>query len=163
MSVALQRSYAPQSAERQARGRDQRRVREENEARARLEKARRSHRHRLVFFCFVLVALAVSGLFILSVLLQVMVAQNEMRVREIERQVELERRQQEELRVGIASLESPTRIEQIAAKDLGMEQVTRAEYLKTPAFMEARARQLERAKEEEALVSDAGGGGGGKE
>jgi cell division protein FtsL len=159
----LQRSYAPQGVRRQVKSRENQGTRAESEARARLERARRHRRHRLVFFCFVLVAMAVSGLFILSVLLQVMVAQNEMRVREIERQVELERRQQEELRVGIASLESPTRIEKIAAEDLGMEQVTKAEYLKTPAFLEAKARELERLRSGEELVSEAGGGGGGEE
>jgi cell division protein FtsL len=67
----------------------------------------------------------------------------------------LERRQQEDVRVEIASLESPMRIEKIAADELKMNQVTQAEYLMTPGFIEANTPVADEMSSEEAMVSEA--------
>ena len=120
----------------------------------------RTRRVRLTFICFVCVAAAVSGLLILTICLHVAVVQNEMRVREVERQIDLERRQQEGIRVEIASLESPARIEKIAVEAMKMVQSLQAEYLETPAYQAARQQEREkRLSHEEGMVSDAGPGG----
>jgi len=113
------------------------------------------HRMRVVFFCFICVAVFVSGLFILSICLHVMVVQNEIKVREIEEQTDLERRHQEALRVEVASLESPARIEKIAVEQLKMVPVTHTEYLETPAYRTAKLQEQERSTSEEGMVSDA--------
>ncbi|MEW6552873.1 MAG: hypothetical protein AB1384_01120 [Actinomycetota bacterium] len=108
--------------------------------------ARESRRLRLTFICFVSVAAFVSALLILIICLHVMVVQNEMKVNEVEREIELERRKHEAMRVEIASLESPARIESAAVGQLGMVQVAQVEYLETPSYrtaMETRQRQDE--------------------
>ncbi len=160
MSLAAQRKDSPHHADWDGRRYGENRQLKEKEAQGARKTVQRSRRHRLMFFCFLAVALIVSGLFILSVFLQVAVAQNEIKVRDMERQIELERRHQEEMRVEIASLESPSRIEELAAKDLVMVQVSQAEYLETPAFQAARTLQQEKLKNNEEMVSDASGGGG---
>lgn len=133
--------------------------RREGDARAAAQRLRahreRSQRNRTVFACFVVVSTAISALLILSVFLQVMVAQNELKTREVERQVELERRRQEGMRVEIAGLESPARIEQMAIGNLKMVQVAQAEYLETPAYQAARAGGGEGSNGGEEMVSEA--------
>ncbi|RJP29401.1 MAG: hypothetical protein C4536_11375 [Actinobacteria bacterium] len=153
MSLALEwkeREYTAQE--------EKRRGRTEEVARERKSAADR-RRMRLVFLCFICVAAFVSGLFILSICLHVMVVQNEIKVREVEKQVELERRQQEAMRVEIASLESPARVEKIAVEQLKMVQITQAEYLETPAYKTAKLQDGEEHSEEEGMVSDASQGG----
>jgi cell division protein FtsL len=159
MSLAAQRKDLPHHADWESRRHGENRQLKEKELHNARNSAQRSRRHRLMFFCFLAVALTVSGLFILSVFLQVAVAQNEMKARDMERQIELERRHQEEMRVEIAGLESPSRIELLAAKELDMVQVSQAEYLQTPAFQAAQIRQQERLEDKEGMVSDASGGG----
>lgn len=132
---------------------------ETRKAAAAVRDRQRSRRTRLVFTCFLAVAVAVSGLLIFSVCLHVSVVQNEMKIREIERQIELERRLQESLRAEIATLESPARVEDIAVNVMHMVQATLAEYLETPAYQAARDRESEPFSEEEAMVSDAERGG----
>ena len=114
---------------------------------------------RLTFLCFIGVAAFVCGLFILIICLHVMVVQNEIQVREVERQIEQERRQHEAMRVEIASLESPARIEKMAVEQLRMVQVTQAEYLETPAYQAAKLQEQERLSNKEGMVSDATQGG----
>jgi cell division protein FtsL len=121
--------------------------------------AEERRRMRLVFICFICVAAFVSGLFILSICLHVVVVQNEMKVREVEKQIDLERRQQEAMRVEIASLESPARIESIAVEQLKMIPITQAEYLETPAYRTAKLQEQEGLTGEEGMVSDATQGG----
>lgn len=121
--------------------------------------ARERRRMRLVFICFICVAAFVSGLFILSICLHVVVVQNEMKVREVEKEIDLERRQQEGLRVEVASLEAPARIESIAVDKLMMVQSTQTEYLETPAYKIAQQREEERPASEEGMVSEATQGG----
>jgi len=130
----------------------------EQVARAR-KSAEDRRRMRLVFICFICVAAFVSGLFILSICLHVMVVQNEIKVREVEKQIDLERRQQEAMRVEIASLESPARVESIALEKLMMVQVTQTEYLETPAYRTAQQQEEERLASEEGMVSEATQGG----
>ncbi len=113
------------------------------------------HRMRKVFVCFICVAAFVSGLFMFSICLHVIMVQNEMKVREIEKQIDLERRQQEAMRVEVASLESPARIEKIAVEQLNMVPVTHTEYLETPAYRTAKLQEQERRTSEEGMVSDA--------
>jgi len=118
--------------------------------------ARESRRMRLTFICFVSVAAFVSGLFILIICLHVMVVQNEMKASEVERQIELERRQQEAMRLEIASLESPALIENVAVGQLGMVQVAQAEYLETPSYRAAsELRQKEENTNGEGMVTEA--------
>jgi len=112
-------------------------------------------RMRLTFFCFLCVAVFVSGLFILTICLHVVVVQNEIKVHEVEKQIELERRQHEAMRVEIASLESPARIESMALGRLGMVQVTQTEYLETSAYQAAKLQVQEGQSNEEGMVSDA--------
>ncbi|MBN2025394.1 MAG: hypothetical protein JW854_01340 [Actinobacteria bacterium] len=138
----------------------------EEKHRGRMEQAARARkcaedrrRMRLVFICFICVAAFVSGLFILSICLHVVVVQNEIKVREVEEQIKLERRQQEAMRVEIASLESPARIESIAVEKLMMVQVTQTEYLETPAYRFAQQQQMEKSAGEEGMVSEATQGG----
>ena len=116
-------------------------------------------RLRLTFFCFICVAAFVSGLFIITICLHVMVVQNELKVREVEKQIELERRQHEAMRVEIASLESPARIENMAVGQLGMVQVTQTEYLETSAYQAAKLQVQEGQSNGEGMVSDATQGG----
>lgn len=118
-----------------------------------------SRKMRLIFCCFIAVAAAFSGLLIISVCLHVSVVQNEIKARETERLIDLERRRQEELRVEIAALESPARIEDIAAGNLGMVQCTLAEYVETPAYQFAQAKEKVVIGNGEAVVSDAATGG----
>jgi cell division protein FtsL len=138
--------------------------REESHARAAEESrerkgARESRRMRLTFFCFIAVAVFISGLFILTICLHVMVVQNEMKAREVEKQIELERRQHEAMRVEIASLESPSRIEKMAVEQLKMVQVAQAEYLETSSYQTARLQEQEDLSYEEGMVSDVTQGG----
>lgn len=149
MSLALEwkDTTAPASREKK-RGRDA----EELRRRARAADGRRL---RLTFLCFIGVAAFVCALFILTICLHVMVVQNEIRVREVERQIELERRQHEAMRVEIASLESPARIEKLAVERLNMVQVVQAEYLETPAYQAAKLQEEEGQSDKEGMVSDA--------
>lgn len=117
--------------------------------------AREKRRLRLTFLCFLCVAAFVSGLLILTICLHVMVVQNDLKVREIEREIELERRKHEAMRVEIASLESPSRIESIAVDELKMVQVAQAEYLETASYQAAKTREADKAQHEEAMVSSA--------
>jgi cell division protein FtsB len=118
--------------------------------------ARESRRMRLTFICFVSVAAFVSGLFILIICLHVMVVQNEMKANEVEKQIELERRQHEAMRVEIASLESPALIESVAVGQLGMVQMAKAEYLETPAYRTAmETRRNEESNNGEGMVTEA--------
>jgi cell division protein FtsL len=135
------------------------RRRPEAEEVRRRKRAKEERKLRLTFTCFVLVALFISSLLILSICLHVMVVQNEMRVNEIEREIELERRQQEAARLEIASLESPARIEKMAVEQLNMVQMTLAEYLETPAYQAARLNDQNDLTNEEAMVSDTNQGG----
>ena len=114
---------------------------------------------RLVFACFACVAAFVCGLLLLSVFLHVMLVQDEVRTRELEKRIELEKRRQEALRVEIASLEAPSRIEHLAVEELKMEQVAGAEYLETPAFRAARSGGGAEASGK-GMVSDAASQGG---
>ena len=116
-------------------------------------------RMRLTFFCFICVAAFVSGLFILAICLHVVMVQNEIKVHEVEKQIELERRQHETMRVEIASLESPARIESMALEQLKMVQVTQTEYLETSAYQAAKLQEQEGLSNEEGMVSDATQGG----
>jgi cell division protein FtsB len=109
-----------------------------------LERARRS---RLVFTAFLAVAILISGLLLLTVFLHVGVAQNEERLREASKEIELERRRQDALRTEIAALESPGRVEKEAVNRLGMVRVDRAEYLQTPAYRAALERKLREREE----------------
>lgn len=126
----------------------------EEALRARASRAR-TRRNRLLFACFCTVALAVSGLLVLSVFLQVSVAQNEMKTRRLEREIELEMRNQEAVRAEIAALESPGRIEKLAVETLKMVQVAQMEYLQTPAALAARAEAERNLASEEGILSDA--------
>ncbi|MDY6793664.1 MAG: hypothetical protein SWK76_00045 [Actinomycetota bacterium] len=114
-----------------------------------------SRRIRLMFCCFIAVAAAFSGLLIVSVCLHVSVVQNEMKARETQRLIDLERRRQEELRVEIAAMESPARVEGIATGNLRMVQYTLAEYVETPAYQFAQAKEKVVIGNGEAVVSDA--------
>jgi cell division protein FtsL len=134
------------------------RARETEESRVR-KSERERRRMRLTFLCFISVAAFISGLLILIICLHVMVVQNEIQVREVERQIELEKRQHEAMRVEIASLESPARIENMAVEQLKMVQVAQAEYLETTAYQAAKLQEQEGVSDKEAVVSDATQGG----
>ena len=153
MSLALEwKGLPPPSHGGEKRGR-------QNEINSRRKSAAETRRLRLTFICFVCVAAFISGLLILTICLHVMVVQNEMKIRELEEQTELERRQQEAVRVDVASLESPARIEKVAVQDLGMVQVALAEYLETPAYQAARSQENEGLSSKEEMVSDVAQGG----
>lgn len=135
MSLALEWKSLSSPALQEERRRLEAERRQEELRRRQLERARRS---RLVFCAFLAVVSLVSGILFLSIFLQVMTAQNEVRTREASRQVELQRRQQDVLRTEISALESPGRVERAAVEKLGMVQAERAEYLETPAYRAAR-------------------------
>jgi cell division protein FtsL len=151
MSLALEwkeRGYT-------ARERPERRARDDEEMRRR-KCARESRRMRLTFMCFVGVAAFVSALLILIVCLHVMVVQNEMKANEVEKEIELERRKHEAMRLEIASLESPARIESVAVEQLGMVRMAQAEYLETPSYKTAmETRQREDDANGEGMVTEA--------
>lgn len=128
-------------------------------ARHKRKRAQSSRKARLIFTCFTAIAAAVCAVLIFSVFLHVSVVQNEVKAEEVKELIELERRQQEQLRVEIAALESPARIEEIAAKIMGMVQSIHAEYVETPAYQAAKIRGQEGFMEEEEVVSDAANGG----
>ncbi len=123
---------------------------------------RRSLRQRRVFACFVAVCTAVTGLLILSVFLQVSVAQNELKTRELERQIALEARHQEEIRAEIATLESPSRVEKLAVEKLKMVQVAKLEYLEAPSSEMAEAKEAGNLADEEGVLSEAAWSNGGE-
>ncbi len=149
MSLALDWKCLSDPALREERQRLERRRSREKAVRKEMERARRS---RLVFSSFLAVALLACGMLLLTVVLHVGVMQNEVRLRESQRQIELERRRQDAVRLEIASLESPGRIEREAALRLGMVRAERAEYLQTPAYRAA----LERMRRErEAALPEA--------
>lgn len=160
MSLAMEwkgTHYSPARGE-DKRGRERERSREKERNRERKSAADR-RRLRLTFICFICVAAFITGLLILSIFLHVMVVQNEMKIREVEEQTDLERRRQEAIRVEVASLESPARIEQIAVEQLKMVQVALAEYLETPAYQAARAQEQNEIPAGGEMVSDATRGG----
>jgi len=129
------------------------------EAHHKRKKVQSSRKARLVFTCFTAIAAAICAILIFSVFLHVSVVQNEVKAQEVEDLIELERRQQEQLRVEIAALESPARIEEIAARIMGMVQSIQAEYVETPAYQAAKIKGQEGFMQEEAVVSDAANGG----
>ncbi len=152
MSLALEWKSLSSPALREETRRLEAERRREELRRRQLEKARRS---RLVFAAFMLVVALVSGILFLSIFLQVMTAQNEMRTREASRQVELERRRQDVLRTEISALESPGRVEKTAAEKLGMVLADRAEYLEAPAYRAARLKGEESLPEAQARAEEA--------
>jgi len=79
------------------------------------------------------VAAVVGSVSLASICLHVAVVQNEVRMREVQKELEQERRIQERLRAEISSLESPSRLEKAAVEQLNMVQASRAEYLETRA------------------------------
>jgi cell division protein FtsL len=138
---------------------DEKPLRREQEAHHRRKRVQSSRKARLVFTCFTAIAAAICAILIFSVFLHVSVVQNEVKAQEVEDLIELERRQQEQLRVEIAALESPARIEEIAARIMGMVQSIQAEYVETPAYQAAKIKGQEGFTEEEEVVSDAANGG----
>ncbi|MGQ9475511.1 MAG: hypothetical protein ACUVRX_04995 [Actinomycetota bacterium] len=144
---------------------EERRLREERRRREQaLRKEReRARRSKLLFAAFTVVAGLVSGILLAAIVLHVGVVQNEVRLREARREIELERRRQDALRLEIASLESPGRIEGEAAGRLGMVQMEKVEYLETPAYrvaVERRIREREEAVSQvQAMAEDPGEGG----
>ncbi len=118
----------------------------------RRKQAEKARRMRLLFFSFLVVTLLVSGILLLSIWLHVTVVQCEVRMREVERQIELERRSQDAARTEISSLESPGRIEKLAVEDLHMVPATQADYLETEAFKAARESGKEGDTEVHALA-----------
>ena len=139
--------------------RDQKPLRRVEEAHTRRKKVQGSRKARLIFTCFVAIAAGVCAILIFSIFLHVSVVQNEVKAEEVKDLIELERRQQEKLRVEIAALESPARIEEIAANIMGMVQSLQAEYVETPAYQAAKIKGQDGFAEEEEVVSDAANGG----
>ena len=90
----------------------------QNEVNSRRKSVAETRRLRLTFICFICVAAFISGLLILTICLHVMVVQNEMKIRDLEEQTELERRQQEAVRVEVASLED--RIDHLTLVNMAM-------------------------------------------
>jgi len=139
------------------------------EVRRREEKRRAEHlrrkqkervrRTRLFFLSFLAIALFLSGVLLLSIFLHVMVVQNEISLREVEKQIELERRRQDTFRTEISSLESPGRIEKEAVEKLHMVQAAAADYLETTAYRAARERDGEGMPGAQAMAGDAAQGG----
>lgn len=160
MSLALEWKCLSDPRLGEERRRLEERRRREEAVRKELERARRS---RIVFAAFLAVAVATSGILLLTVVLNVCVAQNEVRLRESQREIELERRRQDAVRLEIASLESPARVEKEAVSRLGMVRAAEAEYLQTPAYRAAAERKaLERevpVPEAQARVEGREGGG----
>ncbi len=142
MSLAMEWKCLSDPRLGEERRRREERQRREEALRKEMERARRS---RIVFTAFLAVALVASGILLLTVVLNVGVAQNEVRLRESQREIELERRRQDAVRLEIASLESPARVEKEAVNRLGMVRVEAAEYIQTPAYRAAAERKaLER-------------------
>jgi cell division protein FtsL len=150
--------YRPEHKPERKPARERRPPRRVEETHHRREKVQGSRKARLVFTCFAAIAAGVCAILIFSVFLHVSVVQNEVKAEEVRDLVELERRQQEQLRVEIAALESPARIEEIAAEIMGMVQSLQAEYVETPAYQAAKIKGQEGFAEEE-VVSDAANGG----
>ncbi len=153
MSLAAEWKRAP--------GQPERNPHQESERRAQnaRKNAQASRRRKLVFVCFITIAAVASGILIFSVFLRVMVAQNEVKVRTLEKQVELEKRQQESIKLEIASLESPARIEKIAMENLQMTRVPWAEYVQTAAYKAERLGERQRLSDKETAAGEAAQGG----
>ncbi len=77
-------------------------------------------RAKRVFLAFLLVLLALSALLFLIVALNISISQKGYCLRQLEEQIQEERKAQESLRLEVAKLESPARIEKIARNNLGM-------------------------------------------
>lgn len=156
MSLALEwKNLSSPSYREEIRRREERRQ-AEHLRRKQKQKARRT---RLLFFSFLAVALIMCGILLLSICLHVMVVQNEISLRETERQIELERRKQDVARTEISSLESPARIEKEAVEELRMVQASAADYLETAAYRFAREGGGEGMPEAQAMAGDAVQGG----
>lgn len=154
MSLAAEWKRAP--------GQPERNPHQESERRAQnaRKNAQASRRRKLVFVCFITIAAVASGILIFSVFLRVMVAQDEVKVRTLEKQVELEKRQQESIKLEIASLESPARIEKIAVENLQMTRVPWAEYVQTAAYRAERlGERQQRLSDKETAAGEAAQGG----
>jgi cell division protein FtsL len=121
------------------------------------KQARASIRRKRIFVCLMATAALLAALFIGSVFLRVMTAQNEVRLRDVQAQMDLEKRQQESLRVQIAGLESPARIEKVAVNTLHMVRVPWAVYVQTDAYKSARLSERQVSNRE----ATAGGAQGG--
>jgi cell division protein FtsL len=139
--------------------RDLRRRGNESHAPAERKNAQASRRRKLLFICFISVAALVCGILILCVFLHVMVAQNEVKLRQVQQQIDVEKRQQEAAKIDIAALESPARIEKIAVEKLQMIRVPWAAYVETEAYKAARASERQKLSSKEAAVDGATQGG----
>jgi cell division protein FtsL len=159
MSLAAEWRGAPGQPARQPRRPDLRRKESKSQVQKERQRAQASRQRKLLFTCFISIAALISAILIFSVFLRVMIAQNEVRVREVEKQIELEKRQQEGIKVEIAGLESPSRIEKIAVDKLQMTRVPWAAYVQTPAYKDARSSERQKLSDKEAAAGDATQGG----
>ncbi len=77
-------------------------------------------RTRRVYLAFLLVLFLLSALLFLVAALNVTISQKGYRLRQLEEEIHREKKAQESLRLEVAKLESPARIERIARQNLGM-------------------------------------------
>jgi cell division protein FtsL len=161
MSLAAEWKGAPGRLERDPSGplRDPHRRESERRVPAERKNAQASRRRKLVFVCFISVAAFICGILILSVFMHVMVAQNEVKLRQVQQQIDGEKRQQEAIKLDIATLESPARIEKIAIEKFQMIRVPLAAYVQTEAYKAARASERQKLSSKEAAAGGATQGG----
>ncbi|OFW59597.1 MAG: hypothetical protein A2W01_12285 [Candidatus Solincola sediminis] len=152
MSLAAEWKRAPAQPERTP-GQEK-----ERQAQKVRKNAQASRRRKLAFTCFISIAAVVCGILIFSVFLRVMAAQDEVKIREVEKQIELEKRQQESIKLEIAGLESPARIEKIAVDNLQMTRVPWAAYVRTAAYKAQRLGEQQRLSDKEAAAGSTQGG-----
>lgn len=108
-------------------GRDARlaRYREEDDVsfkgrRDKVEVRRQAHVTRKGYACFLTVLISLFGLLFLVAQLNIAATQRGYRLKAIERQIEEEEKAQEALKLEVARLESPARIEKIATETMNM-------------------------------------------
>ncbi len=111
------------------------------EEESRLRQGRREtleHRHQLQvtrkgYACFFLVLTMLFGLLFLVAQLNIAATQKGYRLKSLEQQIEEEKKEQESLRLDVARLESPARIEKIATETLKMVMPIRSELVRVVA------------------------------
>lgn len=85
------------------------------------------------YACFLAVLVTLFGLLFLVAQLNIAATQQGYRLKAVERQIEEERKEQEALKLEVARLESPARIEKIATETLKMVLPVNSELVRVPA------------------------------
>lgn len=117
------------------------------EARLQAQKGRRAlHLKRAGYVVFFLVLVILSSLLFAVAFLNISTTQKGYQMHELDVQIQEERKAQESLRLEVARLESPARIEKVAKGNLGMVMPSKSELIRLERSGFARAALLEEGR-----------------